>query len=401
MNLSPQTQHNLEKELQSCVQFFLDTYSRFPCSFGLVPDSYPTKWSATASVAGSGYLYPALIIAVRLGKMSQEEARQITLKALRALMGLERVHGWFYHFYDIPSGKKTPTSEVSTIDTALLLGGVLTAAGYFGGEVLELALHILEEVDFPFFYSKYGYMFSMSMSHDGKFQGHWDRYAEQLLLYVIGAANPRPEHAMAAKIYQGFIRERGLYKHHDIICSWHGSLFTYQYSHAYVDFRHLEDSDGVNWFHNSVEASLASYEYALAHKGEFASLHEKSWGLTACANIEGYSGRYGAPPTGIGESYSDGTIAPCGAIGSLPFTPKQSLGALDYFYKKKELLSDYGLLDSYNEDIKFVCPYYLSIDKGISMVMIENFLKGTVWDCFMSLDIIKRGLVKLGFKETK
>ena len=241
----------------------------------------------------------------------------------------------------------------------------------------------------------------MSMNYQYNFQGHWDRYAEQLILYVLGAANKNPTHMMDKSIYYNFIRDKGNYKQFEFIYSWHGSLFTYQYSHAYIDFRNKVDRNGVDWFTNSMNASLAAHQYAIDEEGKFKSFHRLSWGLTACANKDGYSGRYGSPPCGEGRLYNDGTIAPCGAIGSIVFTPEFSIDSINYFYSKYNLVNDYGLLDSYNEDINYVCPYYLSIDKGISMVMISNYLKGTIWKYFMSLEEIQFALSKLEIREKK
>ena len=387
--------NNVEKELYLSYKFFMDTHSKNDVSFGLVPDSYPHEYANTASIAGTGYLFSALVIGVEFGFMSKEEAQVIALKAAKTMKKLRSYHGWFYHFYEIDTGLPTRLSEISTIDTALLVAGLLTAGSYFQGEVLEIARFILNRMNFQYFLIEYKTMFSMSMNYQYNFQGHWDRYAEQLLIYVLGAANSNPTHMMNKEIYYNFIRDKGNYKDHHFIYSWHGSIFTYQYSHAYVDFRGLYDRDGVNWFDNSIEASLAAYQYAIDEEGKYKSFHRLSWGLTACANLTGYSGRYGSPPCGEGRLYNDGTIAPCGAIGSIVFTPKESIDALNYFYSKNKLINDYGLLESYNDDKEYVCPYYLSIDKGISMVMISNYLKGTVWKYFMWLDEIQKALEKL------
>ena len=391
--------NNLERELYLSYKFFMDSYSKNEISYGLVPDSYPTVWSNTASIAGTGYLFSALVIGVEFGYISKQEAEEIAIKAARTMKNLKSYHGWFYHFYKIDTAHPNIHSEISTIDSALLVAGLLTAGSYFQGEVLEIARFILNRMNFQYFLLQYGTMLSMSMNYQFIFQSHWDRYAEQLILYVLGAAIDNPTHQMDKEIYYNFIRDKGSYKDHHFIYSWHGSLFTYQYSHAYIDFRKYEDRDGVNWFKNSVEASKAAYEYAIDEEGKFKSFHRLSWGLTACANEDGYSGRYGSPPCGERKIYNDGTVAPCGAIGSIVFTPEESINALNYFYSKNELIGDYGLLDSYNEDTNYYCPYYLSIDKGISMVMISNYLKGTIWSYFSCLKEIKSALAKLEFKE--
>ncbi len=390
---------NATAELRHCISFFLDSYSRNAFSYGLVPDTYPTELSNIASIAGTGFLFPVLISAVEEKILSYSEAESIAVRTSETLCSLKKVKGWFYHFYRIQDGLPTSISEVSTIDSALLYAGLFAGAGYFHGKVEKNAKKLLGETDFPFFLQTYGNMFAMALERDGRIHGHWDRYAEQLVLYVLGAASPNEELRMDPAIYDNFIRDYGTYKNHRFICSWYGSLFTYQYSHAYIDFRGLRDRGGVDWFQNSVEASLAAYEYACDEEGKFKSFHRRSWGLTACSNQGGYSGRYGQPPCGIGEPYNDGTIAPCASIGSIVFTPEQSLSALDYMYAHAKLVRDYGLIDSYNEDTNFFCPHYLSIDKGISALMIENFLRSTIWRSFMSVDLIQKGLDRIGLKK--
>lgn len=389
---------NIERELYLSYRFFMHTYSRNECSFGLIPDSYPGKWNNTSSIAGTGYLFSALVIGVEFNYLDKEKAESIALKAIKCIKDLKTYHGWYYHFYEIDTGEPSRFAEISTIDTALLMAGILTAGSYFKGEIFKIAKEMLNRINFQYFLLQYKTMFSMSMNYQYNFQGHWDRYAEQLLLYVLGSANEVPTHTMDKEIYYNFIRDKGSYKGYDFIYSWHGSLFTYQYSHAYIDFRKLWDRNGINWYNNSVNASLAAYQYAIDNEGKFKSFHRLSWGLTACANIDGYSGRYGSPPCGLGTIYNDGTIAPCGAIGSIVFTPKESIDALNYFYTKNKLINDYGLLDSYNEDKTYVCPYYISIDKGITLVMLSNYLGETIWKYFMSLPEIQNALTKLEIK---
>lgn len=393
--------NNIERELYLSFKFFMDTYSRNDCSFGLVPDSYPGKFENTSSIAGTGFFFSALVVGVDFGFIEKEEAEKIALKSIKVIRDLKSYHGWYYHFYEIDTGEPTRLSEISTIDTALLVAGLLTAGSFFKGEILEIARWILDRMNFQYFLLEYKTMFSMSMNYHFIFQGHWDRYAEQLILYVLGAANKNPEHTMDKEIYYNFIRDVGTYKGYEFIYSWHGSLFTYQYSHAYIDFRNKVDRNGTNWFKNSVNASLAAYQYAIDEEGKFISFHRHSWGLTACANKDGYSGRYGSALCGDRKLYNDGTVAPCGAIGSIVFTPQQSIDALDYFYNKNNLINDYGLLDSYNENINYTCPFYISIDKGISLLMLSNYLRGTIWKHFMCLEEIQAALEKLEIKDEK
>jgi len=392
--------NNLLRELHLSVKYFLDVYSKKEASFGLVPDLYPSKKSDICSIAANGFFFASLVIGCDFGWLDFNEGYNIALKAAKVIKNLETKKGWYYHFYNISTGKKREYSELSNIDTSLMLVGLLTAGSYFGKEVLKEAKEILNRIDFRFFLTvKDGTVFAMAEDYRGSIYGHWDRYAEQLILYVLGAASTNENFNIDKVPYYAFIRDKGKFKDTEFICSWTGSLFTYQYSQAFIDFRHLIDENGVNWHENSKVASICAYEYARENNKEFKSFNELSWGLTACATKEGYSGRFGSPPTGEGVSYNDGTVAPTAALTSIVFTPEESIKALNHFYSIEKLVGEYGLKDSYNIDQDFYCDYYISIDKGASMVMIANYLKETVWKYFNSLDIIQNSLRKLGFRK--
>ena len=390
--------NNARKELELSVKYFLELYSKKKCSFGLIPDSYPIKkYSYVASIAASGFFFASLVIASEYKMISKEKAENIFLKSLETIKHLDALHGWFSHFYDTRTGDRLFGTEYSSIDTCLMLAGALTAGSYFGGEGLKIAKSLLNRCNFQYILKEYGYMFSMSINYNRQFQGHWDRYAEQLIMYVLGAANTRKDHKMPIDIYYKFIRDRGEYAGHKFVYSWHNSLFTHQYSHAFVDFIGLVDKNGDDWFENSIEASLASQKYSDSLSTQYKSINGKSWGLTACATKDGYSGRFGSLPVGDYQVFHDGTMAPCGAIGSIVFTPELSLDALNYYYKNSKLLGKYGLFDSYNEDQDFYANRYIAIDKGITAVMLANYFDGIIWKYFNKLEIIKDAMSELGF----
>lgn len=388
---------NARKEFEASVRYFLELYSKKKCSFGLVPDSYPTKHKDIASIAGSGFFFLALVCAVEYKMMGKEKAEKIFLKSIKTIQGLKSLHGWYSHFYSIKTGERIFGSEYSTIDTALMVAGALTAGNYFKGEGEKISRQILNNCNFKYMLQEHKTMFSMSIEYHREIRGHWDRYAEQLILYVLGAANTKKDHKMPADIYYKFIRDYGEYNGHKFIYSWNNSLFTHQYSHAFIDFRNIVDKNGTDWFKNSVEASLASYEFSKSLSKQYKSINENSWGLTACATKDGYSGRFGSLPVGDYKVFYDGTMAPCGAIGSIVFTPEQSLNALNYYYQNNNILGAFGLYDSYNIDEGYYCHHYISIDKGISFAMLANYFDDTIWKYFNSIDIIQFSLKELGF----
>jgi hypothetical protein len=183
------------------------------------------------------------------------------------------------------------------------------------------------------------------------------------------------------------------------IHSWFGSLFTYQYSHAWIDFRDYVDREGVNWFDNSIKASLAQYNFAVDMDSKYETLGPNAWGLTACDGPNGYNGRYGAPPSGFDnqQHYVDDTIAPCAAIASMIFTPKQSEQALQNYASIPELKGKYGFYDAYNLTEVWFDSDVIGIDKGITLLMLANAENNFVYEIMMQNETILNGLSKLQF----
>ena len=171
----------------------------------------------------------------------------------------------------------------------------------------------------------------MGYTPEKGFWGHWDMYAEQLMLYVLGVSSPT--FPINQSMYYEFQRKKEDYKDiKNIIYTYCGTLFTYQYSHAWIDFRDKKDRDGINWFENSIKATKANREYCIDNKEKFKTYGENSWGLTACLSPKGYIS-CGAKPCDINlNTENDGTISPCGAIGSIVFTPKESIKAMENYY---------------------------------------------------------------------
>ena len=188
----------------------------------------------------------------------------------------------------------------------------------------------------------------------------------------------------------------------DIIYTYCGTLFTYQFSHAWIDFRNKKDRDEIDWFNNSVKATKANRQYCIDNQNKFKTFNENSWGLTACLSPKGYISP-GAKPADIDlELENDGTVTPCGAIGSIVFTPKQSIKALEYYYNTfPKLWGKYGLKDGYNleNEKPWFAKEYIGIDKGIEIIMIENYLSGSIWKYFMKNEFIKKSMEILEIKK--
>ncbi len=390
---------NLEKEYKSSFLYFWEqanTDEKSP-GYGLVRDRYPGN-STIASVASTGFGLSAIAIGVKEGWITRQEGEKRVIGTLNTLLKLDNFYGFFYHFLDINTGKRAWNSEVSTIDTAILICGVLTAGKYFGGQAWELAKKLYERIDWNKMVNPVKNYFYMAYYPEKGFQGYWDFYAEQLMLYVLGAGTPNEKFRIDDITYYSFKRNYGSYKTEKFIHSWFGSLFTYQYSHAWIDFRNYVDKFGVNWYTNSFLASMANYYFCQDNKEKYKSF-TIGWGTTACDTPRGYNGLLGTPPSGNNNTAHqvDGTLAPSGALGSIVFTPKESLWALDNYYKMTQLVGRYGLKDSFNLDLNWFATDYIGIDKGITLLMIANYKDEFIWKIFMSISYIKDGLKNLGF----
>jgi hypothetical protein len=341
----------------------------------------------------------AMAAAVEFGYRESGQTAEFLESALKALRALEREHGFFYHFYNYRTGAVLDKSvEVSSIDTALLAAGALTAGEYFGGGVKREADALYSEIDFSFFKDGRRKQFFMAYRADKGHFSHWDLYAEQLILYILAAGAPDPEKRAGREYYEGMGKNVGRYKEHEFVYSWIGSLFTHQYSHAFADFRGARDRSGTDWFENSVKASLASRQYCIDNAGAFKSYGADSWGLSSCAGKDGYKGRMGTPPSGNNdtEHRSDGTVAPYAAAASIVFTPEESAAALKNYYSQPDLTGKYGLYASFNRDEGWVSETYLGIDKGITALMLSNYLNGCVWKAFGKSEFVKNGLKEIG-----
>ncbi len=387
----------IEWEMRGAFDFFWEQANTDPESpgYGLIRDRYPGS-EGIASIASVGFGLTAYVIGAEKGYVTREQTCERVAGTLDTLLALEREHGFYFHFLDMRTGRRAWQSEVSSIDTAILLMGVLSA-GEYCPESQAKAEEIYTGVDWPWFVDPDRNMFYMAYRPEKGFEGYWDFYAEQLMLYVLAAGSPT--HPVDPVVYYTFTRHSAKYgEGQPFIHSWFGSIFTYQYSHAWIDFRGLTDRRGVNWFDNSVEASLAHYRFAVAMDEKYLTLGPQAWGLTACDSPHGYEGRYGAPPSGYDyrQHLVDDTIAPAGAIGSILFLPEEAKQAMVYYYSLEKLRGPYGFQDAFNLTENWFSSDVIGIDKGISLLMLANYQNDLVYAVTMKNVHIQNGLERLG-----
>lgn len=352
---------------------------------GLIKDS--SRPGAPASIATVGFGLAALCIGESRGWIDKKQAYDRVLKTLITFRDkVPNEHGFFYHFLDMRTGTRAWNSEASSIDTALFLAGALFAGEYFKGtEVEKIANELYERVDWPWMMNGKKLLCMGWKPEEGFLWYYWDSYSEAMILYALAIGSPT--HSIAKDAWLEWKRPVDLYKDYSLIYCYTGSLFTYQYSHAWIDFRNLYE-DNINYYDNSVNAAKANRQFCIDNADKYKTYGDDSWGLTASLGPEGYKG-YGAKP---GEAFNDGTIAPSGMAGSIVFNREESLRGLRYIYDKHKrfLYGKYGFKDAFNLDKEWWAEEYLGIDVGITVLMIENYRSCLVWDKFMQIKPIKR-----------
>ena len=376
------------EEMKACFNFFYENFSRKPNTYGLMPDRIPDV-KHKCSIAANGFMLAAMAVGVDMGYVQRDEACAICNGTLQTLAAIEQDYGFFYHFYDMDTGARHNKCELSTIDTALLLCGALTAGAYFKGETLRLARMLAKRCDWNYFYDSSRKMFRMAR-YDNGFSAWWDSYAEQLIIYVLAAAGDSQD--IAKEAYYSFHRLTGAMPNGEqFVHTWFGSLFAHQFSHAFVNFRGKKDLFNCDWFNNSVKAAVNDRLFCQSNPDLYP---DGIWGLTSSAVPGGYKGHLGSAPSGNSntEHLSDGTVAPCAALGSIVFTPQSTLDVLEKFCNEQRLFGKYGLYDSYNPKEGWVTDCYIAIDKGITLLMGANYYKRTVWRYFNSLTEIRRAM---------
>jgi hypothetical protein len=286
--------------------------------------------------------------------------------------------------------------EISSIDTALLLGGVLTARQYFRGdrEIERLATKIYERIDFQWMLNGNPHILSHGWRPENGFIVHrWGKYSENASLYLLAIGSP--SHPIEPESWHAWDRDwvaDGEYK----FLSSGAPLFIHQYSHAWVDFRGRRENrpPHVDYFQNSITATRAHKAFCLDLAKEFPGYTENIWGITASDTAKGYKA-WGGPPR---KGPIDGTVVPCAAGGSLMFTPEIALPALREMKEKfgDRIYSRYGFADAFNPNDGWVNPDVIGIDVGITLLSAENLRTGNVWRWFMRNPEIARAMEKAG-----
>jgi hypothetical protein len=391
-----------------------------------------------------GFALPAYAVGVERGWCSRAEARDLALATLRFFWsapqgseptGTTGYKGFYYHFLDMEAGTRFKDVELSSVDTTILLMGVLFAGQYFGGddpneaEIRRLANALYERADWNFFRRDGRRAISMGWHpEEGLIPASWVGYNEGMFVNILALGSPThpgPDDLWRqwTATYPDYWRGKGPTRRLAF-----GPLFTHQYSHIFIDFRGIQDEVmrevGFDYFENSRRETFANRAYCIANPLGWRGYSENVWGLTACDGPGGFRlpyrgskrtfyGYAARGPNGEPGGVDDGTLAPTAALGSLPFAPEIVIPCAEQLRAQPRLFDDYGFKDSFNpsftySDVKlsggsvdsqtgWVDGDYLGIDQGPILLQAANYRDDFVWRYMRRVPAIRRGLQRARF----
>jgi len=449
---SPAVEAFSEDLTQRTFRYFWETTDTKRC---LAPDRWPS--SPFSSIASTGFALTAYGIGAERGYVTREEAARRTRNCLAfywnapqgpARQGVTGYKGFFYHFLKYEDGTRHQTTELSTVDTTLFLGGALFAQSYFDRdnpverEIRDLAEKIYRRVDWTFakrdltgtqannLAGSHG--IAMGWKPESGFGSHdWVGYNEGMLVYILALGSPT--HAVGKDAWdQGWAanleKDWGTYYGQEHL--QFEPLFGHQYSHVWVDFRGIQDafmrSKGIDYFENSRRATLSQRAYGADNPNKWTGYSGDIWGWTASDGPGGVQGKlvngierrfmgYSARGVSSERVVDDGTIVPTAAGGSIPFAPEITIPALMNMKAKygDALYTGYGFKDAFNPSYTFtdagsrsgtvdpkigwIARDHLGIDQGPILAMMENHRSGLVWRVMRKNPHVREGLKRIGF----
>ena len=421
------TESELETLQRETFNYFLNEVN--PAN-GLILDKTAEAWPA--SIAATGLALACYPVGVERGFVTRELAVERTLSTLRFFwrspQGPEPDatghHGFYYHFLDMQTGRRAWDCELSTVDSAFLLAGALTAGAYFDAdspdehEIRTLADRLYARADWVWAQNGGATVTHGWRPESGFIAYRWEGYDEALLLYILGLASPT--HPLPRASYDAWLSTYRWEQCYGYDYVYAGSLFTHQLSHVWIDFRGIQDAfmrdKGIDYFENSRRATYVQQRYAIDNPRRFASYGEHCWGITASEGpgaetlkLDGvertffdYVGR------GVPYGPDDGTLAPWAVVASLPFAPEIVLPAIDFCIHQAKLKESnaYGFKASFNPTHPgepgnpcgwWVSPWHFGLNEGPIVLMIENHASGMVWQLMRGCRPIREGLQRAGF----
>lgn len=377
---------------------------------GLVPDRARMDGSPlddnhrhVASIAATGFGLTGICIASDRGWIEDGKARERVRTTLRFFANKAfQKNGWFYHWLDARTGERRWQSEVSSIDTALLLGGVLTVRQCYraDAEIVRLATAIYDRVNFRWMLNGDPLLLSHGWKPEtGFLKARWDTYSEDAILYLLAIGSKH--FPIPPQSWYALWRDRYRFAGYQYFTSIGVPLFMHQYSHAWIDFRDHRESRGdrIDYFQNSINATLAHRAFCLSLRHLFPAYGPNMWGITASDSAKGYLA-WGGPPR---DPDIDGTLVPSAAGGSLMFTPVVATAAVREMRDKfgERIYGRYGFVDAFNPQTGWIDTDVIGLNAGIILLSAENMRTGKVWGWFMRNAEMPMAMRKVGLVQSE
>jgi hypothetical protein len=395
--------------------------------WGIVRDR-TASW-APASIASTGFGIPSFAIGVERGWITRDEAAQITLNMMNffvnSLQGPDALatgyKGFYYHFLRMDTGLREWRCELSSVDTGLLMMGILFARNYYDrdneteNQIRSQGSLMLGNIEWDFMMmpdsGNYARQISMGWHPEsGLHKMGWSGYNEALFLYILAAGTGLENAKESYRSWLSSYKWQTPYEGLSHVAF--PPLFGHQFSHCFIDFRGLADEymrdKGIDYFENSRRATRVQRQYAIDNPHGWVGYDSLCWGVTASdgpgdkynfgeREFLGYAGRGTSGPEY--NYFDDGTIAPYGPLSSLPFAPEIVIPTIRSINEKMgdKIWGRYGYYDSFNLTAGWVNDDFIGIDQGPMLIMIENFRTGLVWNYVMNDPVIQKGLQTLGF----
>ena len=424
---SPSDDTMLDQIQQESFPYFLEESN---LENGLIRDKNKKGWPA--SITATGLALACYPIGVERGCLTRDDAIKRTLATLRFFSGSRQgteadatgYQGFYYHFLDMQTGRRAWKSELSTIDTAFLLAGALTAGAYFDRdtpeerEIRDLSDVLYLRADWQWAQDR-GLTISQGWKPEiGFLRNRWQGYSEALLMYALGLGSPT--HPLACESYPAWCSTYKWKKIYGVEFLYGGPLFIHQYSHLWLDLRGIQDDfmreKGIDYFENSRRATLIQQRYAIRNPRRFAHYGEHCWGITASdgpgpasARVAGVKRKFlDYAARGVPFGPDDGTIAPWAVVASLPFAPEVVLPTIRHLNELRLAEGNpYSFRATFNPTYPhkggrpygWVTRWHFALNQGPIVMMIENYRTNFLWRLMQRCSYIVSGLRRAGFSK--
>ncbi|CAL6018670.1 Putative_glucoamylase [Hexamita inflata] len=347
-----------------------------------------------SSIAATGFGLAACVIGAERGFKSKQEIEARVVTTLSFIKNnMTNMHGFYYHFVDMNTGEQVWDCEISSIDTTLLMVGVLTARSYFSTnkQIQALATELYDAVDWPWMLNNRD-VFSMGFQNGKFIEARWDENSELMMIILLALGSKT--HPVPLSTWEAFARPIYTYGNETFVFA-NAPLFTHQFSHAFFDFKDKIDLFKVNYFENSIKATRAHKQFCLSLN--YSTYNEDTWGITASDYIGGYTA-WGGPPA---RGPIDGSLVPCACGGSLPFLDECADVLFNIYQKYPKSYQKYGFVDAFNPLSEWYGTCSLGIDLGITLVQTENYLTNLINKEFMKNAEMQNAMELAGFTQQK